>query len=50
MEMLFWTTSDQSSTRNAVDKVVAAVKNKLDEEGIEMPFPQRVVELKGKEA
>lgn len=50
LEMLFWTSSDQSSTNNAVDKVVAAVKNRLDEEGIEMPFPQRVVELKGAEA
>lgn len=50
LEMLFWTSSDQSSTNNAVDKVVAAVKNRLDEEGIEMPFPQRVVELKEAEA
>ncbi|HUF03741.1 MAG TPA: mechanosensitive ion channel family protein [Aridibacter sp.] len=49
MEMLFWTSSDQSSTRLAVDKVVAAVKNALDAEGVEMPFPQRVIEVKGQE-
>lgn len=46
LKILFWTKSDQSSASGAIDKVVVATKNALDEAGIDMPFPQRVVEMK----
>ena len=48
--LLFWTNSDQSSANGAKHKVIAGTKTALDEAGIDMPFPQRVVELKGEAA
>lgn len=43
MKMLYWTDSYQSSTRKTADRVVSAAKKALDEAGIEIPFPQRVL-------
>lgn len=47
MKMLYWTDSQQSSTRKTADRVVSAAKTELDKAGIEIPFPQRVVEIIG---
>lgn len=45
LKMLYWTDSQQSSTRKTADRVVSAAKAALDKAGIEIPFPQRVVEI-----
>lgn len=49
LKMLYWTDSQQSSTRKTADRVVSAAKAALDKAGIEIPFPQRVVEIVGNE-
>jgi small-conductance mechanosensitive channel len=48
MKMLYWTDSFQSSTRKTSDRVVSGAKAALDKAGIEIPFPQRVVEVVNK--
>ncbi|NNE99330.1 MAG: mechanosensitive ion channel family protein [Pyrinomonadaceae bacterium] len=45
LRMLFWTDSVKSVTRRTSDKVVSETKRALDEAGIEIPFPQRVVTM-----
>ena len=50
LKAFYWTTSDQSSASGATDKVLVAAKKAFEEAGIELPFPQRVVELKGSES
>ncbi len=45
LKMLYWTDPFQSSTRKTSDRVVSATKTALDEAGIEIPFPQRVLEV-----
>ena len=42
-ELLFWTDSKQKEARLASDRVVADAKIALDEAGIEIPFPHRVL-------
>lgn len=46
LKVFYWTASDQSSASGATDKVLVSAKKALDDAGIEMPFPHRVVELK----
>ncbi len=48
LQMLYWTDSFQSSTRNTSDRVVSGAKTALDKAEIEIPFPQRVVEVVNK--
>ncbi len=48
MKMFYWTDSFQSSTRKTADRVVSGAKTALDKAGIEIPFPQRVVEVVNK--
>lgn len=48
LKMLYWTDSFQSSTRKVSNRVVSATKAALDEAGIEIPFPQRVIEVVNK--
>ena len=43
MRLLYWTDSVQSSTRKTGDRVVSAAKKALDEAGIDIPYPHRVV-------
>jgi small conductance mechanosensitive channel len=43
MRLLYWTDSQQSSTRKTADRVVSGVKAALDKAGIEIPFPHRVL-------
>lgn len=43
LKLLFWTDSQQTSTRKTSDRVVSGVKKALDTAGIEIPFPQRVL-------
>lgn len=45
MRILFWTESTQTSTRKTSDRVVSAIKKALDDAGIEIPFPQRVLQV-----
>ncbi len=45
MRLLYWTDSQQSSTRKTADRVVSATKSALDKAGIEIPFPQRVITM-----
>ncbi|MGI9055937.1 MAG: mechanosensitive ion channel family protein [Pyrinomonadaceae bacterium] len=45
MRLLYWTDSQQSSTRKTADRVVSGVKAALDKAGIEIPFPQRVLTM-----
>jgi len=45
LRMLFWTNSLKAHTRKASDKVVSATKKALDDAGIEIPFPQRVLTM-----
>ncbi|MFK5633361.1 MULTISPECIES: mechanosensitive ion channel family protein [unclassified Ornithinimicrobium] len=42
-EVLFWHPSDMASTLTARSAAAMAVKRDLDQAGIEIPFPQRVV-------
>ncbi len=48
LKLLYWTDPFQSSTRKTSDRVVSATKTALDRAGIEIPFPQRVVEVVNK--
>jgi small-conductance mechanosensitive channel len=48
LKMLYWTDSFQSSTRRISNLVVSGAKAALDDAGIEIPFPQRVVEVVNK--
>jgi small conductance mechanosensitive channel len=43
MRILFWSKSTQSDVRRTSDRVVSGIKKALDAEGIEIPFPQRVL-------
>lgn len=45
MRMLYWADSHQSNTRKIADRVISRAKTALDRAGIEIPFPQRVVEV-----
>jgi small conductance mechanosensitive channel len=49
MRLLYWTDSFQSSTRKTADLVTSAVKKALDDAGIEIPFPQRILTVNNKE-
>ncbi|WP_184009132.1 mechanosensitive ion channel family protein [Rubricella aquisinus] len=46
-EVTWWTGSRPVDIRSSRDKVVAAIKRALDEEGIEIPFPYRTMTFKG---
>ncbi|MGI8669951.1 MAG: mechanosensitive ion channel family protein [Aridibacter sp.] len=48
LKLFYWTDSFQSNTRKTIDRVVSASKTALDKAGIEIPFPQRVVEVVNK--
>jgi small conductance mechanosensitive channel len=43
VELLYWHAPDQATTRRVRSAVAIAVKGALDEAGIDIPFPQRVV-------
>ncbi len=45
LKMLYWTKSEQTDTRKTADRVVSATKKALDDAGIEIPFPQRVLTM-----
>ncbi len=45
LKMLYWTKSQQTDTRKTADRVVSATKKALDDAGIEIPFPQRVLTM-----
>ena len=45
MRLLYWTDSQQTSTRKTANRVVSGVKAALDKAGIEIPFPQRVITM-----
>jgi small conductance mechanosensitive channel len=47
VELLFWHAPDAAATRRVRSAVAVATKRALDDAGIEMPFPQRVVYLTG---
>jgi small-conductance mechanosensitive channel len=49
LKLLFWTDSQQTSTRKTSDRVVSAIKKALDAAGIEIPFPQRVMTVSEKQ-
>ena len=42
-DLLYWHAPDQATTRRVRSAVAIAVKRALDEAGIEIPFPQRVL-------
>jgi small-conductance mechanosensitive channel len=46
-DLLFWHAPDALTTRRVRSAVALAVRAALDEAGIEVPFPQRVVRLRG---
>ncbi|MEQ8848317.1 mechanosensitive ion channel [Botrimarina sp.] len=46
-EVTWWTGATPLDERRSRDEVVGAVKRALDEAGIEIPWPQRVVSFKG---
>jgi small conductance mechanosensitive channel len=46
-EVTWWTGSRPVDIRSSRDKVVAAIKCALDDEGIEIPFPYRTMTFKG---
>ena len=46
-EVTWWTGSSPLAIRRSRDQVVAAVKRALDEAGIEMPYPYRVLTFAG---
>ena len=43
VDLLYWHTPDQATTRRILSAVAIATKRALDEGGIDIPFPQRVV-------
>lgn len=45
MRLLYWSDSVQSSVRKTSDRVISGVKKALDNAGIEIPFPQRVITM-----
>ena len=45
LKVLFWSKSVQTNVRQTSDKVVTGIKKALDAEGIEIPFPQRVITM-----
>lgn len=45
MRVLFWSKSVQTNVRQTSDRVVTGIKKALDAEGIEMPFPHRVLQF-----
>ncbi len=44
-DVVYWTKSDIRSVRDAGDEVATAIKYALDDAGIGIPFPQRVLHL-----
>jgi small-conductance mechanosensitive channel len=42
MRLIYWTKPKQSEVRKTSDRVISAVKQALDEAGIEIPYPQTV--------
>ncbi|MEO6587702.1 MAG: mechanosensitive ion channel [Pyrinomonadaceae bacterium] len=47
MQVLFWSNSVQTKVRQTSDRVVTGIKKALDAEGIEIPFPQTVLQFSG---
>lgn len=45
MRALFWSSPVQTNVRKTTDKVISGIKKALDAEGIEVPFPQRVLQF-----
>jgi small-conductance mechanosensitive channel len=47
VDLLYWHAPDQATTRRLRSAVAIAAKRALDEAGIDIPFPQRVLHLNG---
>jgi small-conductance mechanosensitive channel len=45
VDLLYWHAPDQATTRRVRSAVAIAAKRALDEAGIDIPFPQRVLHL-----